>query len=366
LKTILYIKFITTIMTTINGININDIIENLHKSVEILQKNSLEHKNERGYTKFHSACHEWDIEFVQCSINHYNINTTDNNGQTPLITCSRFGHTNIVRLLLDNNANIDIIDKHGLNALDYAQINKKVDIINMFILNNNMIVNNASCKPYKICDICEFLTNNQLECCNHIMCNNCFKNMRSTKCPFCRIEIPSLNTPTILERQIHDKKHYDLESTLETIHIIQTQLNEQNVQNEEQNENNNVQNENNNVQNEELNDNNDEFDETIHVPNDDDNVQNEEQNDNNNVQNENNNVQNEEQNENNNVQNEEQNDNNNVQNENNNVQNEELNDNNDEFDETIHVPNDDDRFDADDLNNDQIVDQIIDQIIETK
>ena len=54
------------------------------------------------------------------------IDATTNDGVTPLIEAARHGAIDTLKLLLDRSAKINVTDKAGLTALDYA-IAKKQD-----------------------------------------------------------------------------------------------------------------------------------------------------------------------------------------------------------------------------------------------
>jgi ankyrin repeat protein len=59
------------------------------------------------------------------------INVTSANGQTPLYFACAWGHTEIVKLLLDNGAVINITNEYGFTLLGIACKNGNKDIVNL-------------------------------------------------------------------------------------------------------------------------------------------------------------------------------------------------------------------------------------------
>lgn len=64
--------------------------------------------------------------------------------ETPLITATKSGRTEIVSLLLTHNVDVTRCDQVGLNAIDYALLNKQKDIIVALISSNLVDVNNVN------------------------------------------------------------------------------------------------------------------------------------------------------------------------------------------------------------------------------
>ncbi len=69
-------------------------------------------------------------------------NNADNSGGTPLIYAAGFGHTDIVKLLLEQpNININIIDDNGISALTAAAMHGHVDIMTILLQRPEIIIN---------------------------------------------------------------------------------------------------------------------------------------------------------------------------------------------------------------------------------
>jgi Holliday junction resolvasome RuvABC ATP-dependent DNA helicase subunit len=60
------------------------------------------------------------------------INAVSDDGSTPLIVACKLGYTELVKFIISKGAEIDIIDKNGLCAKDYAELSKNQKTINFF------------------------------------------------------------------------------------------------------------------------------------------------------------------------------------------------------------------------------------------
>lgn len=60
-----------------------------------------------------------------------NVNVQDDVGNTALILASIEGHITVVDMLLKANARKDILNKHGMSALDYARDKRRKEVIKM-------------------------------------------------------------------------------------------------------------------------------------------------------------------------------------------------------------------------------------------
>jgi ankyrin repeat protein len=58
-----------------------------------------------------------------------NVNLTDAQGNTPLIEASRFGHDDVVRVLIERGANLNAKNKEGQTALMLAVKNGHDDVV---------------------------------------------------------------------------------------------------------------------------------------------------------------------------------------------------------------------------------------------
>lgn len=61
------------------------------------------------------------------------INQRDQYGQTALMLAARHGRAEVVRLLLEYDADLDVIAKHGLSALMLAVVNRHLDVAKQLI-----------------------------------------------------------------------------------------------------------------------------------------------------------------------------------------------------------------------------------------
>lgn len=83
--------------------------------------------------------------YLECS--EKNVNMIDDNNNSPLIIASMHGYTNIVRKLLDLNADVNVTNYTGNNALHYAANIGFIDIIKLLVehgINVNESNNNGS------------------------------------------------------------------------------------------------------------------------------------------------------------------------------------------------------------------------------
>lgn len=64
-----------------------------------------------------------------------NINTTDIYGQTPLYLACKYGHINTVKILIENDADINIKDGNDTSPLFIAYANGQIDIADLLIKN---------------------------------------------------------------------------------------------------------------------------------------------------------------------------------------------------------------------------------------
>ena len=92
-----------------------------------------------------SAAQKGDIDIVRILLdNGANINFINNHGRTVLMLASIEGYLNIVNLLLDMGALINLQNNYGITALMFASIYGNTDIVKLLLDNgaNIDIVNN--------------------------------------------------------------------------------------------------------------------------------------------------------------------------------------------------------------------------------
>lgn len=94
-----------------------------------------------------------DIESVKILCKTTNINKANNSGITPLIAFSmRDISTEVINILLENGADINVVDKDGETALSYSIENGNFEIA-LMLLNNNANPNLANKKAAELASI---------------------------------------------------------------------------------------------------------------------------------------------------------------------------------------------------------------------
>ncbi|MCW9055456.1 MAG: ankyrin repeat domain-containing protein, partial [Gammaproteobacteria bacterium] len=85
-------------------------------AAKLLLKKGIHTKitNNVGNTALAIAASKGNIKLVQLLIKSSDINHTNKNRQTPVMLAAKHDHEDIVSLLINNRANLNIVDSHGL------------------------------------------------------------------------------------------------------------------------------------------------------------------------------------------------------------------------------------------------------------
>ena len=88
-------------------------------------------------TALHYAAVNGNGNIVTMLINHgAKVNIQDSDGRTPMIKAIECGHTNVLQLLMQSGADIDLADReHGNTALHHALISSELDCA-LYIIRN--------------------------------------------------------------------------------------------------------------------------------------------------------------------------------------------------------------------------------------
>ena len=127
----------------------NDILDNEHNFFDFVNNNRInevrvilkyfpEYINIKDFmdqTALMIATGEGSIELVRILLeNGANVNIQDNDdGHTALMTASRRGYINIARMLIDAGADLEIKDESGDTALMYATTNSHTETVRMLL-----------------------------------------------------------------------------------------------------------------------------------------------------------------------------------------------------------------------------------------
>lgn len=80
------------------------------------------------------VCAQNNYDFVKFFLyEEINVNTSTIDGITPLMVASSLGNKNILLLLLEYGAKVDLVDNLGNSALIYASTNNHVDIVKILV-----------------------------------------------------------------------------------------------------------------------------------------------------------------------------------------------------------------------------------------
>ncbi|VDH93472.1 protein phosphatase 1 regulatory subunit 16A [Mytilus galloprovincialis] len=87
-----------------------------------------------GSSPLHIACFMGRTDVVRCLLDHNaNVNMTKEDGTTPLQYACGVGHTDIVKMLLTDNANVDLCDNDGFTPLIKACMNNNTSVVQLLI-----------------------------------------------------------------------------------------------------------------------------------------------------------------------------------------------------------------------------------------
>ena len=102
----------------------------------------INQRNRGGATSLHIACREGNFEITKTLIdNGANVNIIDNEGWTPLMRASLNGNAEIVEILLKNGAKASLLNSLNESALIHATTSKCIKCIEQIIENGDLIKN---------------------------------------------------------------------------------------------------------------------------------------------------------------------------------------------------------------------------------
>ena len=102
----------------------------------------INQRNKGGATSLHIACREGNFEIAKTLIeNGANVNIVDNEGWTPLMRASLAGNKEIVEILLKNGAKANLLNSLNESALIHATTSKCTKCIEQIIENGDLIRN---------------------------------------------------------------------------------------------------------------------------------------------------------------------------------------------------------------------------------
>ena len=116
------------------------------------KQTDVNEKDNYGGTPLHYASRNGHIEIVRELINYNaelqqgtrtNVNEKDNYGGTPLHYASRNGRIEIVRELINYNADVDEKDKNGWTPLHYASADGHIEIVRELINYCDLFITNC-------------------------------------------------------------------------------------------------------------------------------------------------------------------------------------------------------------------------------
>ena len=98
----------------------------------------------KGHLPIHLACIVNCKEIIDYLVdnNYQNIESKNNEGETPLLICSEFGLFDVVKYIIENkHADINQLDKNGLNVLTKAAISGNLELVRYLVDNCHCDIN---------------------------------------------------------------------------------------------------------------------------------------------------------------------------------------------------------------------------------
>ena len=98
------------------------ILENNKKMPNDLKQKIMNNKSGLGETMLHWYCIEGSPAIIQKIIDlGFDVNTQNKFKETPILDCIKIDRWEIVKLLLDNNASLDIKNRYGENVWEQLE-----------------------------------------------------------------------------------------------------------------------------------------------------------------------------------------------------------------------------------------------------
>lgn len=137
-KTIFSILFFLTFsVSSFSQQNIFDIartgtIKDIQKAA-IKNPESINTKNENGYTPLILACYRGNVAVAKFLIQYSKTVNVSSDMGTPLMAATYKGQTEIVKLLLENKANPNLADGNGTTPLIFCAMFGNIDILKILL-----------------------------------------------------------------------------------------------------------------------------------------------------------------------------------------------------------------------------------------
>ena len=126
--------------------------------IEKIKANLWDHRHDENYvnmvdkygmTALIYACRKGYTEVVKLLLEaNADVNMVNKYGNSALMYACKDGYTEIVKLLLEANADVNIVDKYGNTALRYAERCECTEVIELLNKHNNYVMLNG--KKYKL------------------------------------------------------------------------------------------------------------------------------------------------------------------------------------------------------------------------